>query len=59
VPFDVTSQLIAGKNTIGVMLGNGFYYIPRDKRYRKLTGAFGYPKMICRLMLEYDNGRVD
>lgn len=59
VPFDVTSQLIAGKNTIGVMLGNGFYYIPRDRRYRKLTGAFGYPKMICRLMLEYDNGRVD
>lgn len=59
VPFDVTSQLIAGKNTVGIMLGNGFYYIPRDRRYRKLTGAFGYPKMICRLMLEYDNGRVD
>ncbi|MFB0497766.1 alpha-L-rhamnosidase [Mucilaginibacter sp. OAE612] len=58
-PFDVTEQLIAGKNTIGVMLGNGFYYIPRDKRYRKLTGAFGYPKMICRLMLEYDNGKVE
>jgi alpha-L-rhamnosidase len=59
VPFDVTGQLIAGKNTIGVMLGNGFYYIPRDRRYRKLTGAFGYPKMICRLLLEYDNGRID
>lgn len=59
VPFDMTSQLLSGKNTIGVMLGNGFYYIPRDRRYRKLTGAFGYPKMICRLMLEYDNGRVD
>ncbi|MEZ2337358.1 family 78 glycoside hydrolase catalytic domain [Mucilaginibacter sp. RCC_168] len=59
VPFDITNQLIAGKNTLGVMLGNGFYYIPRDKRYRKLTGAFGYPKMICRLMLEYDNGLVD
>lgn len=59
VPFDVTSQLLAGKNTIGVMLGNGFYYIPRDRRYRKLTGGFGYPKMICRLMLEYDNGKVE
>ncbi|UOE51149.1 glycoside hydrolase family 78 protein [Mucilaginibacter sp. SMC90] len=59
VPFDVTSQLIAGKNTVGIMLGNGFYYIPRDRRYRKLTGAFGYPKMICRLLLEYDNGQVD
>lgn len=59
VPFDVTSQLLSGKNTIGVMLGNGFYYIPRDRRYRKLTGAFGYPKMICRLILEYDNGKID
>lgn len=59
VPFDVTGQLISGKNTLGVILGNGFYYIPRDRRYRKLTGAFGYPKMICRLVLEYDNGRVD
>jgi len=59
VPFDVTKQLTAGKNTIGVMLGNGFYYIPRDRRYRKLTGAFGYPKMICRLILEYDNGKID
>ncbi|WP_439698336.1 family 78 glycoside hydrolase catalytic domain [Mucilaginibacter sp. AW1-7] len=59
VPFDVTGQLKAGKNTIGVMLGNGFYYIPRDKRYRKLTGGYGYPKMICRLVMEYQDGRVD
>lgn len=59
VPFDLTNQLIAGKNTLGVMLGNGFYYIPRDKRYRKLTGAFGYPKMICRLVLEYSDGQLD
>jgi hypothetical protein len=59
VPFDITDQLKAGRNTIGVMLGNGFYYIPRDKRYRKLTGAFGYPKMICRLVVEYNDGRID
>ncbi|WP_183558997.1 family 78 glycoside hydrolase catalytic domain [Mucilaginibacter sp. SP1R1] len=59
VPFDITNELKADKNTIGVMLGNGFYYIPRDKRYRKLTGAFGYPKMICRLVVEYQNGQVD
>jgi alpha-L-rhamnosidase len=59
VPFDITNDLKAGKNTIGVMLGNGFYYIPRDKRYRKLTGAFGYPKMICRLVVEYKDGLTD
>lgn len=56
VPFDVTNELVQGQNAIGVMLGNGFYYIPRDKRYRKLTGMFGYPKMICRLVMEYTDG---
>jgi len=56
VPFDITCQLKQGANAIGVMLGNGFYYIPRDKRYRKLTGAYGYPKMMCRLVLQYEDG---
>lgn len=59
VPFDLTRQLQQGKNTIGVMLGNGFYYIPRDKRYRKLTGAFGHPKMICRLVIEHTDGSTE
>jgi alpha-L-rhamnosidase len=59
VPFDITKQLQVGKNTIGVMLGNGFYYIPRDKRYRKLTGAFGHPKMICRLVMERADGSIE
>lgn len=58
VPFDITKELVQGSNAIGVMLGNGFYYIPRDKRYRKLTGAYGYPKMICRLVIEYKDGSV-
>lgn len=59
VPFDLTDQLKVGKNTIGVMLGNGFYYIPRDIRYRKLTGAFGYPKMISRLVIEHTDGSIE
>jgi hypothetical protein len=52
VSFDVTKQLAKGNNSIAVMLGNGFYYVPGEK-YRKLTGAFGYPKMICNLLIEY------
>ena len=56
VPFDITNNLQQGENTLGVMLGNGFYFIPRDKRYRKMTGAYGYPKMICRLVIEYADG---
>ncbi len=58
VSFDITNQVKNGANTIGVMLGNGFYYIPRE-RYRKLTGAFGYPKMICRMLVEYADGSTE
>lgn len=58
VTFDLTDQLKQGANAIGVMLGNGFYHIPRE-RYRKLTTSFGYPKMICRLVLEYSNGTTE
>ncbi len=57
VSFDITHQLQQGNNAIGVMLGNGFYYIPGE-RYRKLTGAFGYPKMIGRIAVEYTDGSV-
>lgn len=55
--YDLTKQLNKGENAIGVMLGNGFYYIPPVKeRYRKLKVAYGYPKMICRLLIEYTDG---
>ena len=57
VAYDISRQLKKGRNAIGVMLGNGFYYIPPVKgRYRKLKSAFGYPKMICRLKVEYADG---
>lgn len=57
VPFDLTNALKKGTNTIGVMLGNGFYFIPPVKsRYRKTKTAFGHPKMIARLAIEYADG---
>jgi len=59
VTFDITDQLKKGDNTIGVILGNGFYFIPRDDRYRKLTGAYGFPKLICRVLLEYSDGSTE
>ncbi len=55
VTFDITNQLKQGENTIGVMLGNGFYYIPGE-RYRKMTGAYGYPKLIAKILVEYTDG---
>lgn len=57
VTYDITKQLKKGANAVGVMLGNGFYYIPPVKeRYRKLKVAYGFPKMICRLLIEYTDG---
>ncbi|UOQ67999.1 family 78 glycoside hydrolase catalytic domain [Hymenobacter volaticus] len=60
VTFDVTDQLRKGANTVGVLLGNGFYYVPPVKgRFRKLKTAFGYPKMLCRVVLDYQDGSTE
>ncbi len=58
VTFDVTSNLQQGMNVIGGMLGNGFFYIP-GQRYRKMTGAYGHPKMILRTIIEYTDGTIE
>ncbi|MEY2902697.1 MAG: hypothetical protein RLY89_1803 [Bacteroidota bacterium] len=58
VGFDLTTMLKSGENCLGAELGNGFYYQPRE-RYRKLTGAYGYPKMICRLAIVYADGTTE
>jgi len=55
ISFDLTNQLKQGENAIGVLLGNGMYFTPSG-RYRKLTVAYGYPKMICRLQVQYADG---
>lgn len=56
--FDVTGMIKKESNAIGVMLGNGFYHVPAD-RYRKITGTYGHPKMICKLVLVYKDGTKD
>jgi len=53
--YDVTGFLKSGKNAIGVIVGNGFYNINRE-RYRKLVIAYGYPKMIGKLKIDYTDG---
>ncbi|HEX6847861.1 MAG TPA: family 78 glycoside hydrolase catalytic domain [Chitinophagaceae bacterium] len=58
VTFDITNELKKGGNAFGVALGNGFYYIP-GQRYRKMTGAYGHPKMIMRTVIEYSDGSID
>lgn len=56
--YDLTDSLKSGKNTLGAIVGNGFYNINRE-RYRKLVIAFGTPKMICKLRITYSDGTTE
>jgi alpha-L-rhamnosidase len=51
VTYEVTEQLKAGKNAIGVWLGNGRYLAPRPN-----ARTFGYPKMRLQLDVELADG---
>ncbi len=55
--YDVTENLKSGDNALGIIVGNGFYNINRE-RYRKLVIAYGMPKTICKLSIKYDDGSV-
>ena len=55
--YDITKQLKEGANAIGVLLGNGMFFIPQE-RYLKHVIAFSYPQMILKLLLRYADGRV-
>lgn len=54
--FDVTEQLLKGENTLGVLLGNGFYNIADRSRYRKLQIGFGPETLLLRLRIRYADG---
>ena len=55
--FDVTAALHAGENALGVMLGNGFFHVPKvPNRYTKFTASFGQPKLIARLRVKVRGG---
>jgi hypothetical protein len=53
--FDVTPMLKPGTNTLGVLLGNGFYNVAGG-RYTKFTGSFGHPRLYLQLHLEFEDG---
>jgi len=56
--FDITEQIKEGGNAIGVLVGNGFYNINRE-RYRKLVVAYGYPKLIFNIQIKFKNGTTE
>ncbi|MFB3827375.1 MAG: glycoside hydrolase family 78 protein [Bryobacteraceae bacterium] len=55
VTYDVTRQVRTGRNTIGLMLGNGRYWAPRAQVPVPMR-SFGYPKALVQIELEYAGG---
>jgi len=53
--FDVTQNLKSGENTVGVILGNGRFFGMRAGGTEK-TKTYGFPKLICQLEIEYEDG---
>lgn len=53
--YDVTANVKKGDNAIGVIVGNGFFNINRE-RYIKLAIAYGYPTLICKMIVTYADG---
>jgi hypothetical protein len=56
---DVTAQLRAGRNVIGLTIGNGMYSVVRRDRFAKFTRSFGPLRAILHLRLEYADGTTE
>ncbi|MRX46197.1 glycoside hydrolase family 78 protein [Pedobacter puniceum] len=53
--FDITSNMNQGKQTIGVILGNGRYYAMRQAKPYKVK-TFGFPKLLMQIHVQYTDG---
>ena len=61
--YDITGMLAEGENTIGVMLGNGWFnplplYLFNRLNLRKVL-TIGQPMLISQIRLEYGDGTVE
>jgi alpha-L-rhamnosidase len=55
--YDITEFINKGDNVLGVIVGNGFYNINRE-RYRKLVVAYGYPRLLFNVSLKMKDGTI-
>ncbi len=55
VSYDVTKYLRKGANAIGIILGNGRFFAPRDK-VPTATRTYGFPKLLLQLRIDYTDG---
>ena len=56
--YDVTGLVAKGRNALGLIVGNGFYNINRE-RYRKLVIAYGMPMALLKMKIDYRSGESD
>lgn len=56
--YEVTNQVQEGTNTIGALLGTGFFNV-NDERYIKFALTYGAPTLICKLKIEYEDGSTE
>jgi alpha-L-rhamnosidase len=53
--YDITGEVSKGANTVGIMLGNGFFNVTGG-RYKKFKGSFGTPRCLVQLEITYSDG---
>jgi hypothetical protein len=53
--YDITKELKGGDNTVGVLLGNGFYN-EQGGRYKKMQVSFGPPTLFLKISITYADG---
>lgn len=56
--YDVTSQLVDGKNAIGAVLGNGRFFAMRQHSKPYKIKTFGFPKVLMNLHIVYADGSI-
>ncbi|MBW8016902.1 MAG: Bacterial alpha-L-rhamnosidase [Planctomycetes bacterium] len=57
VTFDVGDYLASGKNCVGIVLGNGRYFAPRETSPGNVK-SMGYPKLMMHMRVEYEGGTI-
>lgn len=53
--YDLTEGVKKGDNTVGVLLGNGFYN-EQGGRYKKMQVSFGPPTLFLKISITYTDG---
>ena len=52
---DITKMLRKGENTLGALVGNGFYATGRTR----WVSPYGTPRFICQIEIEYQDGTTE